>query len=297
MTVPRVALICLRDFASYEPSQPGADGRASNSGRLQISATRVIGALCALRSDGFMKMQPLVLVMAAASFTLSGCVNPDGTQNNTGTGALVGGAMGALTGAAIGGHRHGGEDALIGAAAGALAGGLIGNLMDRDQQARLKAQSAQTYARVDQGQPLAVADVEAMVKAGINDTVIINQIKSSRTIFHLSANDIVALHQAGVSDQVVTYMINTPSLVDSTAQAIAGTPVVVTAAPPPLPVETVVLAPAPGYIWVGGEWVWNGGWFWVGGHWEYPPRPHAVWIAGRCWHDGYGWHNERGHWR
>ena len=34
----------------------------------------------------------------------------------------MGGAIGAITGAAIGGNRHGGSDALFGAAAGALAG-------------------------------------------------------------------------------------------------------------------------------------------------------------------------------
>ena len=73
-----------------------------------------------------------------------------------------GGAAGALTGVAIGGYRHGGVDALIGGAAGAVAGGLIGNTMDREQQMRLKATSPETYARVDQGQPLSVADVKAL---------------------------------------------------------------------------------------------------------------------------------------
>src|ERR1039458_4238914 len=50
-------------------------------------------------------------------------------------------------------------------------------------------------------------------------------------------------------------------------------------------------------MWIGGEWVWNGGWFWVGGHWGYPPHPHAIWIGGRSWDDEHGWHNFHGHWR
>ena len=241
-----------------------------------------------------MKTNALILTLAGAAVLLTGCQNPDGTQNNTGSGALIGGVFGALTGAAIGGRNHGGQDALIGAAAGALAGGLVGNSMDREQEARLKAQAPQTYAKVDQGQPLSLADVKALAKASISEDVIISQIKSSRTVFHLSAADIIELRDTGVSDKVVNYMINTPSTVGDAPPA--GT-VVVQQAPPPPPVETIVVAPGPGYIWVGGEWVWNGGWFWVGGHWVYPPRPHAIWIEGRVWHDHYGWHHDRGYWR
>jgi outer membrane lipoprotein SlyB len=243
-----------------------------------------------------MKRHALALSVAALSVLLSGCVNPDGSQNNTGTGALVGGAVGAFTGAVIGGPRHGGEGALIGAAAGALAGGLIGNSADQEQAARLRAQAPQTYVKVDQGQPLSVADVKALAKAGISQDVIINQIKNSRTVFHLSAADIIDLRDAGVSDAVVNYMINTPSSIGDAAPA--GSPVVVQQPPPPAPVETVtVVAPGPDYIWIGGEWVWNGGWFWVGGHWGYPPYGHAVWVGGRTWRDDRGWHDDRGHWR
>ncbi|MEK7707680.1 MAG: hypothetical protein AAB380_06765, partial [Verrucomicrobiota bacterium] len=50
-----------------------------------------------------MKIHTLTLALATSAVVLTGCVNPDGTQNNTAGGALIGGAMGALTGAAIGG--------------------------------------------------------------------------------------------------------------------------------------------------------------------------------------------------
>ena len=118
--------------------------------------------------------------------------------------------MGAVSGAAIGGERHGGEDALIGAAVGAVAGGLIGNSMDRQQQERLRQQAPQTYARVDQGQPLSVADVKALAAAGVGDNVIISQIRNSHTVYHLSAADIIDLRNAGVSNPVIDFMINTP---------------------------------------------------------------------------------------
>jgi len=245
-----------------------------------------------------MKQYPLILVLAGSAALLAGCQNPDGSVNNTGTGAIIGGALGALTGAAVGGRGHGGQDALIGAAAGALAGGLIGNSADREQEARLKAEAPQTYERVDQGSQLTLADVKALAKAGIDEDVIINQIKSSRTVFHLTSTDIIDLRDSGVSDKVVNFMINTPTTVGATSETTQGTTTYISQSPPPPPADTVtVVAPGPDYVWISGEWVWNGGWFWVAGHWGYPPRPHVVWVPGRSWHDAHGWHNSRGYWR
>jgi outer membrane lipoprotein SlyB len=238
-----------------------------------------------------MKLHVLILALAASAIVLTGCVNPDGTQNNTGSGALIGAGSGALIGGANG---RGGEGALIGAAVGALAGGLIGNAMDQDQQARLRAQSPQTYVRVEQGQPLSIADVKALAKAGISEDVIINQIQNSRTVYHLSAADIIDLRDAGVTDKVVNYMINTPSTAGAAAPP---STVVVQQAPPPPPVETVVVAPGPDYVWIGGEWEWNGRWIWVTGHWGYPPHPHAVWVRGYWGRGPHGWSKAPGHWR
>jgi len=242
-----------------------------------------------------MRINKSILTIGSAAVLLTGCQNPDGTVNNTGTGALAGGALGALTGAAIGGYRHGGQDALIGAAAGVVAGGLIGYTMDREQEARLKAQAPVTYAKVDQGQPLSVADVKALAKAGIAEDVIISQIGNSHTVYHLSSADIIDLRDSGVTDKVINFMINTASMAVAPAPA---PEVVVQVAPPPVPAETVVVAPGPEYVWVGGEYVWGGGtWVWVGGHWGVPPHPHAIWVGGRSWHDGRGWHHDHGHWR
>ncbi len=68
-----------------------------------------------------MNIGKVSLILAASAVVWTGCVNPDGSQNNTGSGALIGGAFGALAGAALGG-RHGGEGALIGAGAGVQIG-------------------------------------------------------------------------------------------------------------------------------------------------------------------------------
>ena len=235
------------------------------------------------------KLNVSIFAVATSAVLLTGCVDPNGQQNNTGTGALIGGALGAITGAAIGGPRHGGEGALIGAAAGLIAGGAIGNSMDQQQQAELRAQSPQTYVRVVQGQPLGIADVKAMAKAGVSDDVIIAQIQGSHTAFHLSAADIIDLHNSGVSDRVVNFMQNSGDTAPSTTTVVSDAP------PAPLPETVVVERPGPGYAWVDGEWVWNGRWFWRAGYWAY--HPGGIWVEGG-WHRGpRGWYHEPGRWR
>ena len=238
------------------------------------------------------KLNVSIFAVATSAVLLTGCVDPNGQQNNTGTGALIGGALGAITGAAIGGPRHGGEGALIGAAAGLIAGGAVGNSIDQQQQAELRAQAPQSYVRVVQGQPLSTADVKALARAGVSDDVIIAQIQGSHTAFNLSAADIIDLHNSGVSDKVVNYMQGT----QGSASVAQPTTVVVQDAPPaPLPETVVVERPGPGYAWVDGEWVWNGRWFWRAGYWAY--HPGGIWVEGG-WHRGpRGWYHEPGRWR
>ena len=233
-------------------------------------------------------------MLTASALVLAGCETPYGTPDRTGTGALAGGGIGALSGAAIGSASgHAGAGALIGGAIGAVTGGLIGHSMDMEEQERLRAQAPQTYVRVEQGQPLSLPDVKALAQARVSDDVIISQIRNSRTVYHLSAADIIDLQNAGLSQQVINFMINTPSLYGP-----GGAPAeVVTQPPPPPPSETIVVAPGPGYVWAPGEWVWNGGWVWVGGHWVLPPRPQAVWVVGYWGHGPHGWHHYPGHWR
>jgi hypothetical protein len=67
-------------------------------------------------------------------------------------------------------------------------------------------------------------------------------------------------------------------------------------APPAPQVEVVGVAPAPGYVWIGGYWNWVGGrHVWVGGHWD-AGRPGYHWVPHRwvAYHGGY--RLARGHW-
>ena len=75
-----------------------------------------------------------------------------------------------------------------------------------------------------------------------------------------------------------------------------GPVIVAPMAPPPIYQETVVVAPAPGYLWINGFWSWSGSrHVWTGGHWA-PPRPGYRW-APRQWERGPGgWYQRGGHW-
>ena len=64
--------------------------------------------------------------------------------------------------------------------------------------------------------------------------------------------------------------------------------------PPPVAYAPAVVAPGPGYNWVGGYWYPSGlGYAWRGGYWARPPYAGAAWVGPRYFgHRYYG-----GYWR
>lgn len=214
-----------------------------------------------------MKRPISVLAVTLAGIMLTGCYSPQGRPDYTASGALAGGATGAVIGSMT---RNSGAGAAVGAAVGTIVGGLIGHGLDQEQEARLQAQAPQTLVRVEQGQPLSEMDVRALSQAGISDELIISQIRNSRTVYRLTTADIIILKNAGVSERVIDYMINTPSQVESAyvGGVVGPTP------PAPLP-ETIYVSPGPGYLWVGGTWLWLGDrWGWNRGYWHRPLHRH-----------------------
>jgi hypothetical protein len=213
-----------------------------------------------------------ILTLTGLIGLLAGCVSPNGQPNNTGTGALVGGANGALIGALA--SRGNPVGALIGAAAGATTGAIIGNSVDQANEAR-----REYYYGPPPPKPLSVSEVVSMAKAGVSDDTIISQINNTRSVYHLDSTAIIDLNNAKVSQKVISYMINTANN------------------PPPPQAAAVGAAPGPNYAWVGGEWAWNGAsWVWVSGRWVVAPYPHAVWVNTRWVSGPYGWRRLPGHW-
>src|SRR6266852_5911092 len=115
------------------------------------------------------------------AFIASGCSSMSNTEKGVGAGGLIGAGTGALIGHATG---HTGAGALIGAGIGALSGGLIGNAVDEsDKKTDAKIAAA---AAAQQG-PMGITDVVYLAQQHVTDDVIITQIRSTQSVFHLSA--------------------------------------------------------------------------------------------------------------
>lgn len=142
----------------------------------------------------YMKYLSVVLLLV-----LTGCAT------KTQSGALVGGSVGAGTGAIIGGGRG----ALIGGAVGTIGGVIVGSALDEQDRQIMEMQAPHAYRQIERGQQLSLGDIKDMSDAHINDSVIINQIWATGSIFYLSSRDIIELKQAGVSQRVIDEMIST----------------------------------------------------------------------------------------
>ena len=210
-----------------------------------------------------MKIFPNVVLIGFLGVFATGCMYPGGRPDYTGSGALSGAATGAAIGAMA---SHSGEGALLGGAIGAIAGGIIGHGMDAQQEARILAQAPQTYERIQQNEPLSVTDVKELARAGVGDELIISQIRNSRTVYHLRTAEIIDLKDAGVSENVIDFMINTQTRTPS--EQFASGPTRTAQLP-----ETVYVFPRPSLFWIGGAW----------------PGPRDYWGRHRgYWHRPYG---------
>ncbi|HEV3119188.1 MAG TPA: glycine zipper domain-containing protein, partial [Gemmataceae bacterium] len=141
-----------------------------------------------------MRRSTLVVGMVVPAILACGCSHMSNTEAGAGAGGLIGAGTGAAIGSATG---HTGAGALIGAGVGALTGGLIGHAVDKDEEKTAAAIAAHG---------LGVTDVAQMAQNHVTDEVIISQIRTTGSVFRLSANDIVWLKQSGVSDAVIQEM-------------------------------------------------------------------------------------------
>jgi hypothetical protein len=172
----------------------------------------------------------IAMILGAAPFT-TGC----SSMSNTSKDALAGGGIGAVSGAIIdkatGGK--GGAGAIIGGIAGAAIGGAIGNEKDQKEKAVLQAQAAATASQ------MRMDEVIQMSQSKLSDDVIITRIRTTNSVFILSADDLRMLANNGVSDAVINEMQSRrPEAYPRTRY------VAVPAGPPP-----VFVQPAPVYVY------------------------------------------------
>ena len=168
---------------------------------------------------------------------------PDYYHNDTASGTFLGGAMGAITGAIIGGKHHAGQDALIGAGVGAVTGNLIGRSKDANDERRAAQGAAAVGQMNQQAMAMAVtdADLVQMTRAGISDDVVISTMRSRGTRIDLSPQSLIALRQQGVSDRVVMAAQQMGAGSGYAPGAPTYGPTVVSEVPPP---PAVIVAPA-----------------------------------------------------
>lgn len=70
------------------------------------------------------------------------------------------------------------------------------------------APPAGTPAEVSTNYPPSATEVIKLAQAGLHDDVLLAYVKGSQSFYNLSADDVVALKNAGLSPQVITAMLN-----------------------------------------------------------------------------------------
>jgi hypothetical protein len=166
---------------------------------------------------------------------------PDYYHNDTAGGTFLGGALGAVTGAVVGGKKNRGEGALIGAGVGAVTGNILGRNKDRADEQRA-AYGAAAVGQMNQqvaAQAVTNYDLLEMTRAGVSEDVIISTMRSRGARLDLSPNSLIALKQSGVSDRVV---LAAQGMNPGGAPVVGPTPVVTEVV---RPTTRVYVAPAP----------------------------------------------------
>ena len=193
------------------------------SGRVVQVLTFALVYVCTVSSHGQFFYQP----------------SSDYYRNDTAQGTVVGGALGAISGALIGGKNNRGEAALIGAGVGALTGNLLGRNKDRNDEYRA-ATGSMAVSRLNQhaaAKAVTNFDLIRLTQAGVSDELIINAMRTRGGRLDLSPQALISLRESGVSERV---MIAAQEMSSGLKAA-----TVVTEQPP----ATVIVSPAPRRIY------------------------------------------------
>ncbi|WP_161603359.1 glycine zipper domain-containing protein [Blastopirellula marina] len=146
--------------------------------------------------------------LAALIVTAIGCRSPYAQDRLAAAGGLTGAVAGAAIGNATGNTAAG---ALIGAGVGAVAGSAVGSSID-ETDARNQAIFQERLGRQLAG-ATTFQDVAAMSQAGLGDQVIISHINRHGVATSPTPQDLIQLKSAGVSDPVLAALQNPPPLV------------------------------------------------------------------------------------
>ena len=161
----------------------------------------------------------LSVVVLAGAITLSGCTNPDGTTNNTGTGAGVGAVLGGLFGRVVSDDKTKGT--ILGGVIGGAIGGAIGADLDK-QEAALRAQMGNSVGIINTGSQLIVSLPEDITFA-TNSAVVKSSVVGDLNTLAASMNTYpnTTIEVVGHTDNTGTSAYN-QALSEQRARAVRG---------------------------------------------------------------------------
>lgn len=177
---------------------------------------------------------------AVAIAAITGCASPYYADRGALFGGLTGAGVGALVGDAAG---NAGAGAAFGTAVGALTGAAVGEHIDADL-ARSRVEIEARLGRQMQG-AVTPQDVVAMTQAGLSDDVIATHVRGSGLAQPLAVNDLIFLRNMGVRDGVINAMQQTPPRMAQMAQPAAVYPAYAVPGPVMVAPYYPVYAPPP----------------------------------------------------
>ncbi len=154
-----------------------------------------------------MKLARIALVLLVTVTFLTACEETKGVLGDKRTqGALLGGAIGAGTGAIIGSQTgHTGAGTAIGAGIGALTGALIGHVLEKQEQ-ELKRIEAESYRRDQELQDMVVrrnAETQALVVTLAGDFLFDTDSSTLKPGAYVKLNKIAGVLNSDPSTQIV----------------------------------------------------------------------------------------------
>jgi len=170
------------------------------------------------------KRPEVVVLLVIAIVTLVGCQSPYRADRGALFGGLLGAGTGAIVGDAVG---NAGAGAAIGAGVGALTGAAVGQELDNIEAANRRAIEEQLGRQLAAG-AVRIDDVVAMTQAGVDEELIVSHIRAHGVAGPLKTEDVIFLHQQGVSTRVIKAMQSPPQPAQAASyRQAAPTPVVV----------------------------------------------------------------------